>query len=109
MTVERAPDGFRAAGLAPMSVLPEFQKQGIGSRLVNAGLEACRHEGYDVVFVLGHTTYYPRFGFSRASDYCIENEYKAQDHFMVIELTAGILPLISGMAKYAPEFREVDV
>ena len=109
MTVEQAPEALRTVGLAPMSVQPEFQKQGVGSRLVNAGLEACRLQGYDVVFVLGHTTYYPRFGFSKASDYGIENEYNVLDAFMVMELTAGVLPLISGMARYVPEFREVDV
>jgi putative acetyltransferase len=109
MTVEQAPEGFRAIGLAPLSVLPEFQKQGIGSKLVKAGLQACRGYGYDVMFVLGHTAYYPRFGFSRASDNGIENEYNAGDSFMVIELKQGVLPLISGMAKYAPEFREADV
>ena len=92
-----------------MSVLPEFQRQGIGSKLVTAGLEACRANGHDVVFVLGHTAYYPRFGFSRASDYRIENEYNAGDSFMVIDLKEGVLPLISGMAKYAPEFREAAV
>src|SRR5262245_27428783 len=55
MTVEHAPENLRASGLAPLSVFPEFQNQGIGSQLVRAGLEACRQAGYDVVFVLGHT------------------------------------------------------
>ena len=106
MTVEHAPGGFRGLGLAPLSVLPEFQDQGIGSKLVGAGLEACRHGGYDAVFVLGHTKYYPRFGFARAKDYGLDNEYNAHDAFMVMELKPGILEKIRGLAKYAPEFRE---
>jgi putative acetyltransferase len=54
-------------GLAPMAVLPEKQRLGIGSRLVRAGLEQLRHVGCPFVIVLGHPEYYPRFGFLPAS------------------------------------------
>lgn len=104
VTVTQAPENFRGVGLAPMSVLPEFQNQGIGSRLVRDGLEACKRKGYDAVVVLGHTKYYPRFGFSRAKDYGLDNEYNALDSFMVLELKEGVLQTIGGLAKYAPEF-----
>src|SRR5215204_3326406 len=50
-------------GLAPMAVLPEYQRRGIGSRLVRVGLEECRRIGCDAVVVVGHAEYYPRFGF----------------------------------------------
>jgi putative acetyltransferase len=50
--------------LAPMSVLPARQRRGIGSALVRAGLQACRAAGHDVVIVVGHPAYYPRFGSS---------------------------------------------
>jgi putative acetyltransferase len=107
MRVEHAPDGFRGIGLAPMSVAPEFQNQGVGSMLIRAGLEACRRANYEAVFVLGHINYYPRFGFSRAKNYGLANEYNADDAFMVLELRPGVLATISGLAKYAPEFGEV--
>ena len=55
-----------AVALAPMAVLLEFQKQGIGSALVRAGLKACGRAGYRMVVVLGHADYYPRFGFTPA-------------------------------------------
>ena len=55
------------AGLAPMAVLPEHQKQGIGSLLVREGLEQCRGIGMRWIVVLGHADYYPRFGFVPAS------------------------------------------
>ena len=55
-----------AIGLAPMAVLPEYQRRGIGSQLVEAGLNACHNTPYGVVVVLGHPHYYPRFGFSPA-------------------------------------------
>jgi len=105
VTVTDAPKGLRAVGLAPMSVLPEFQNRGIGSRLVREGLEACRRQGEAVVVVLGHATYYPRFGFSKAKTYGLDNEYRAIDSFMVLELQEGALQHVRGVVKYAPEFR----
>ncbi len=108
ITVTQAPANFRGVGLAPMSVLPEFQNQGIGSRLVQDGLEACKRTGYDAVVVLGHSKYYPRFGFSSAKDYGLDNEYNALDSFMVLELKEGVLKTISGLVKYAPEFEMLD-
>ena len=107
MSVEHAPDGFRGIGLAPMSVVPEFQNQGVGSMLIRAGLEACRRANYDAVFVLGHINYYPRFGFTRAQNYGLANEYNADEAFMVMELRPSVLATISGLAKYAPEFGEI--
>jgi len=106
VTVANAPESFRGAGLAPMSVLPEFQNQGIGSRLIRDGLIACRAAGYDVVVVLGHVGYYSRFGFAKAMDYGLENEYDASDAFMVLELRKGALERIGGLVKFALEFRE---
>jgi putative acetyltransferase len=108
VTVEEGPQDFRGVGLAPMSVLPEFQNQEIGSKLVRAGLDACRREGFNAVVVLGHTRYYPRFGFLRAKDFGLDNEYNATDSFMVLELQPGILERIRGLVKYAPEFRDAD-
>jgi putative acetyltransferase len=108
VTVADAFEGFQGIALAPVAVLPEFQNQGIGSKLIRDGLEACRRAGYDVVVVLGHTTYYPRFGFSRASDYGLTNEYNAQAAFMVMELRPGTLERIGGLVKYVPAFREAS-
>jgi len=106
VTVTNAPESFRGAGLAPMSVLPEFKNQGIGARLVRDGLAACRDAGYDVVVVLGHVGYYPRFGFAKAKDYGLDNEYGAEDAFMALELRDGALKRISGLVRFAPEFQE---
>lgn len=57
--------------LAPCAVDPRYQGQGIGSAVIEAALEAARVQGGDLVVVLGHPGYYPRFGFRRASDYGI--------------------------------------
>ena len=89
------------AGLAPMAVLKQFQNKGIGSKLVNTGLEYCRKYGYDAVAVLGHPKYYPRFGFLPASKYGIQSEYDVPDDaFMILELVPGCLNNRNGIIKY---------
>ena len=106
VTIAPAKAGFNGIGLAPVAVLPEFQKRGIGSSLIREGLEECRRGGYDIVVVLGNPRFYSRFGFLRASDYGLGNEYSADEHFMAMELRIGALAEVSGMVKYQPEFKE---
>ena len=102
----RAPDRVRdAAGLAPMAVDPDYQRRGIGSRLVTRGLELCRASGYRSVVVLGHPTYYPRFGFVPARLHGIRFELDVPDDaFMVLELEPGALDGCAGVARYVREF-----
>jgi putative acetyltransferase len=91
-----------------MAVLPELQRRGIGSQLVRAGLVECRNAGYDCVVVLGHSTYYPRFGFVPASRYGITSEYKVPDEaFMVLAWQEGVLKDWAGVVRYPPEFRGI--
>jgi putative acetyltransferase len=91
-----------------MAVLPESQNKGIGSMLVVAGLEACRDTGHDVVFVLGHPGYYPRFGFRRMSEFGITCEFRAPDDvLMVAELTPGAIAVRKGEVRYHPLFKTV--
>jgi putative acetyltransferase len=97
-----------ALGLAPMAVLPEYQRQGVGSQLVREGLRECQHVGCKVVVVLGHPEYYPRFGFIPASQKGLRSEYPVPDEvFMVAELEPGALGGQRGLVKYRPEFDEV--
>ena len=98
----------RVLSLGPLAVLPELQGLGVGSRLVTAGLDHCRHSGISSVVVLGHPDYYPRFGFRTASQFGIQCEYDvAAKYFMVIELAENALTRISGIARYEPEFAGV--
>ncbi|MCI0691175.1 N-acetyltransferase [candidate division KSB1 bacterium] len=107
MTIESEGKSFSAIGLGPMAVLPEYQRTGIGSALIDQGLEQCREAGHACVVVLGHPEYYPRFGFVPASKYGIKCEYNAPDEaFMVIELRKGALRGRSGTVKYQHEFNE---
>jgi len=106
--IEKAPQGFRGLGLAPVAVLPEYQNRGIGSQLIREGIAQCRRDGYDAVVVLGHPNFYPRFGFQTASAHGLTNEYGADDAFMVLELREGVLGQIKGVVRYASEFGEVN-
>ena len=63
---------IKGMGLAPMAVLPEYQKKGVGTTLVQEGLRRLRERRYPFVIVVGHADYYPRFGFERASKYGLE-------------------------------------
>lgn len=99
---------LRIMGLAPMAVAPEHQRQGIGSALVRAGLNECKRLGFGAAVVLGHPTYYPRFGFSSSARFGIGCEYDVpEEAFMVVELQAGFLNGTSGKVKYHPAFSEV--
>ncbi|MBI3992747.1 MAG: N-acetyltransferase [Candidatus Lambdaproteobacteria bacterium] len=96
---------FAAVGLAPMAVLPAWQRRGIGSALVRAGLARLRGMGQEAVVVLGHPAYYPRFGFRRASVFGLRWEHAAPDEaFMALELVAGSLAGRQGVVAYRPEF-----
>lgn len=95
----------RAMALAPMAVSPECQRAGIGSALVRAGLEECQCLGTDAVFVVGHPTYYPRFGFKPASSLGFVCEFEVPDEaFMVAELAAGILDGKTAIVHFHPAF-----
>jgi len=110
ITIESPEDSksAEALALAPMAVLPECQKRGIGSLLVQHGLEECKKLGYSIVIVVGHLEYYPRFGFRPARDCGIKAPFEVPDEaFMVLELVPGALKNVRGVVKYSPAFDSV--
>ena len=64
LAIVRDGETLAAAALAPVSVLPAFQRQGLGKALIEAGSARCRELGLAAIIVLGHPGYYPQFGFS---------------------------------------------
>jgi len=95
-------------GLAPMAVLPDRQRHGIGSKLVRRGLEILRERGCPFVIVLGHPEYYPRFGFEPASLHRIACQWEGvpDEAFMISILDSSAMEGVSGVAKYRDEFGE---
>ena len=93
-----------ALSLAPMAVLPAHQRQGIGSRLMQAGLHACEAAGHRIVIVLGHAGFYPRFGFSAKLAEPITSPFSGGESWMAIELTPGALQGVRGTVEYPPPF-----
>lgn len=86
--------------LAPLAVLPRFQKQGIGGSLIKKGLELLSQSGVDLVFVVGHPGYYPRYGFTPAAKFGFEPTYplpeEVADAWMVKALSPDIIGAVSG-------------
>ncbi len=108
VTITSDTSTIEAVGLAPMAVLPEYQRMGTGSQLVKAGLDACRQTDYGIVVVLGHPEYYPRFGFTPSKPHGIVWERDVPEEvFMVQELKEGALAQTQGAVKYCPEFDDV--
>ena len=94
--------------LAPISVLPNFQHKGVGGRLINEGLEKAQKFGFKSVIVVGHSEYYPRFGFKNASSYGISAPFEIPDNsFFAFELEKNGLKNCSGTIEYPNEFAEV--
>lgn len=91
-------------GLAPLSVLPSSQHQGVGSDLMRQAIASAKDLGLAALFLLGHPGYYPRFGFQASH---IDNEYGATDAFMHLELVRGSLNGVAGVAKYVDAFAEL--
>lgn len=108
VTIEGAGGAVPALSLAPMAVLPEFQRRGIGSLLVHEGLERAREAGYGAVIVIGHPEYYPRFGFSPAALFGLRSSFPVPDEaFMALELREGYLRDIHGTVVYPEAFASV--
>jgi len=106
VTTQDAGNASKGMGLAPMAVLPEFQRQGVGSALVEHGLARLRADGCPFVIVLGHPEYYPRFGFQPASRFDLRCQWDGVPDaaFMVQALAAGALDGIEGVVRYRDEF-----
>lgn len=95
-------------GLAPVAVLPDYQRQGIGSLLIQYGLEQSAQLGFKAIVVLGHPRYYSRFGFTPAKEKGLGCEYAVLDEaFMVLELE-GALAGCTGTVKYRSEFNNLE-
>ncbi|MEY8393089.1 N-acetyltransferase [Lachnospiraceae bacterium] len=90
--------------LAPLSVLPTYQRQGIGQALMTEGHRIAKELGYDYSIVLGHPQYYPKAGYVPASLYGIRSPFEVpDDSFMAVKLNPTS-ELLNGVVEYDPAF-----
>jgi putative acetyltransferase len=103
MWIETAGGLVSAVALAPVAVLPDQQRQGIGGRLIRFGLDLLRERGERIVIVVGHPDYYPQFGFSREKAWALESPFPVEA-FMALELSADALDGVRGRVVYPAAF-----
>lgn len=96
---------FEVLALAPLSVAPAFQRNSIGSKLIEAAHQRAKKLGYAAIVLLGHKDYYPRFGYKKASLFGVSFPFNApNDCCMVAELRKNALRGISGVVCYSQAF-----
>lgn len=94
---------IHTVSLAPMAVAPTHQRMGIGSALIIQGIERCKEIGVEAIVVVGHDTYYPRFGFSAQIAECLKSPFSGQ-YCMVLPLKTGIFDEYDGIITYPHAF-----
>ena len=107
LTIEGESRAWTVLALGPIAVRPEFQKQGVGGQMIRAGFERAASLGYGVVVLVGHPTYYPRFGFVPASQFGLQCSIPVPDAvFMAYLLRPDGLDGIQGTVVFPPAFDE---
>ncbi len=95
---------LQVLGLAPLAIRPEFQKQGIGSALIKAGLEIAETKKEAIVIVLGHPEFYTRFGFQTSVLYGIESPFPVPEEFFMVKPLQSYQERYQGKVVYPPAF-----
>jgi len=103
MSIQTSTGLVPAVALAPMAVLPDHQRRGIGGQLIRKALSSLAAHGEKIVIVVGHPNYYPRFGFSSEKTSAIESPF-APEAFMATELEPGALDGVRGKVIYPAVF-----
>lgn len=98
---------INALALAPLSVLPHFQGQGIGGMLIKKAHSIAKKLNHKLIVLIGHANYYPRFGYVRADKYGIKLAFEVpEENFMVKVLGKNGMDAINGIVAYPKEFNE---
>lgn len=106
--IENNGEKITGMGLAPVAVLPGYQKQGIGKMLINEGIHLIKKQSIPFIIVLGHEHYYPKFGFETASKYGIKCQWQGipDEAFMILLLDKAKMKNVHGIARYLEEWNE---
>jgi putative acetyltransferase len=103
MSIDTQVGSIPAAALAPLAVLPEWQRKGVGSQLIRQGLFILQHKKESVVIVVGDPAYYGRFGFSAEKASRLESSFPPE-YLQALELAPGALGGIAGKVRYSKAF-----
>ncbi|SMP54770.1 GNAT family N-acetyltransferase [Anoxynatronum buryatiense] len=92
--------------LGPVSILPDFQRRGIGQELIRIGIVAAKRMPLPAMVVVGDPAYYSRFGFEPAVPRNIHMPFgfDEEDYLQVLELKKGALKGVQGVIKFPPSF-----
>ena len=105
--IETNTESVTSLALAPVAVLPTFQKKGIGGRLIEEAHRMAKELGYKSVILLGHEKYYPKFGYQPLHHFNISLPFEApEENCMAIELVPDALKNKKGKVIYPREFFE---
>ncbi|WP_326984740.1 N-acetyltransferase [Chryseobacterium sp. MYb264] len=105
VTIENGSASFESLALAPVSVKPEYQNQGIGGHLIAFGHVIAQELGFKSVVLVGHEKYYPKFEYRKATDFGITFPFDVpEENGMAVELIEDGLKGVNGMVKYPKEF-----
>lgn len=105
LKIKNGQNEFDSLALAPVSILPEYQGNGIGGMLIEQAHKKARELGYKSIILLGHEKYYPRFGYQQADKFAIELPFEVpKENCMAVELIKGGLTGVNGTVEYPKEF-----
>lgn len=103
--IENTLQSFESLALAPVSVQPSFQHQGIGGMLIEEGHRIAKELGYTSAILIGHENYYPKFGYKKTTNFGISFPFDIpEENGMAIELVKDGLQHINGIVRYPKEF-----
>lgn len=105
ININNKTQSFESLALAPASVLPKYQGQGIGGKLILSAHKKALSLGFNSIILLGHQNYYPKFGYKQLDGFGITLPFDVpKENCMAIELVKDSLKEVSGMVEYAKEF-----
>ena len=92
--------------LAPLTVLTDFQRRGIGKTLIKEAHRIAKNIGYEYSILLGHMSYYPRFGYIPAIKFGIQCPFDVPSEFFMALNLQGKSTMLNAIVEYPPEFFE---
>jgi len=104
MFTEISIGGHSGLVLGPVSILPAFQKQGIGGALIEEGHRIAASLGFDLCVLVGHENYYPRFGYELIGEHGITFPIEAPPECMMVKCLTEEGRAVKGAAVFPPEF-----